>query len=478
MSRNVEIIPPGHMRIQERTPPHNYEAEQALLGAILANNGVYSRVVGFLQPGMFADALHARIYEACGKLIDKGTIANPVTLKTLFDQDGALAEIGGAEYLVKLAGAIVTIINAEDYGRAVRDHYLARQLIDLGETIVNSAYAYNPDQSSEAKIQEAERQLYELGNAGATRETQGMTMHAAAAAMLAKAKDAGQLGYVPGAITSGLIDVDKIVRHVVPQDLCIIGGRPSMGKSALAQGILRHNAKNGFKSLMFSLEMSEEQIAAREISAMTGFGSSSIMSGAMAGDMEWPSIDAAAAELAGLPITIDATPGLTPNEMLRRARHHKLRFGLDVIVVDHIHLMNADGRHDNRVGALTSISRGLKAMAKALDVPVVALAQLSRAVETRDDKRPMLSDLRESGSIEQDADQVLFVFREQYYLERAEPSASDASKYADWQAEMDRAQGVGEIIVAKNRHGPAGGIARVQWDGTRTRFGNLYQHRG
>ena len=482
-----EALPP-------RIPPHNYEAEQALLGAILANNLVFDRVNEFLRPEHFADAVHGRIYEACGKLIQRGQIANVLTLKNLFDQDAALAEVGGAQYLARLAASVVTIINAEDYGRTIHDLYLRRQLIDLCEEVVNEAFSYDIDVPALDLVEKAEQQLYQLAETG---QTEGglrpLSESMATAIQMAEAAYKRD-SHVTG-VTTGLEELDRRLGGLHPSDLIILAGRPSMGKTALATNIAFNAAKayreeidstgqrrvlEGAKVAFFSLEMSAEQLATRILAEQTGISGDRIRRGEVR-EEDFPKFVAAAQELQRLPFFIDDTPAITVSMLRTRARRLKRQHGLGLIVVDYLQLMRptAGTRTENRVQEVSDITRGLKAIAKELDVPVLALSQLSRAVEQREDKRPQLADLRESGSIEQDADVVMFVYREQYYHERSEPKqrADEADdkfheRYARWQERGARIHNVAEVNIAKQRHGPVG-TAELYFDGTVTKFGNL-----
>ena len=470
-----------------RTPPHNYEAEQALLGALLANNEVYNRVSEFLRPDHFADALHGRIYEAIGKLVLRGQIANPVTLKNLFDQDGALSEIGGAQYLVQLAQAVVTVINAEDYGRAIHDLFLRRQLIGVGEDIVNESFTYDPDISAIDQIERSEMRLFNLAEGGQVeggpKKFTDVLKSALDMAEAAYKRD----GHVTG-VTTGLRDLDRRLGGLQKSDLVILAGRPSMGKTALATNIGFNAAKaekdkeTGTKHRVafFSLEMSAEQLAHRIMAEESGVSSDRIRRGDVKQD-EFASIVEASQRMSSVQFFIDDTPAITVPALRTRARRLKRQFGLDLVIVDYLQLMrsaNPKGS-ENRVQEISEITRGLKAVAKELEVPVVALSQLSRAVENREDKRPQLADLRESGSIEQDADVVMFVYREQYYHERAEPKqrtdeSTDAffKRMEDWKARGERVHNVADVIIAKQRHGPVGTI-ELQFEGTLTRFSDL-----
>ncbi|MEQ8584786.1 MAG: replicative DNA helicase, partial [Thalassobaculaceae bacterium] len=406
-----------------REPPHNLEAEQALLGAILVNNRSYERVSEFLRPEHFADPVHGRIFASCGKLIDRGQIATPVTLKGLFDQDEALTEIGGAQYLVKLAASVVTVINAGDYGREIRDCYLRRSLIDIGETVVNDAFDRDIDTAAQELIEKAENQLFTLAETGegeaGLKELKLALIESVAQAEAAFKRDGGLAGY-----STGLIDIDNLLGGLHPSDLLILAARPAMGKSTLASNIAFHIATASMREpgtapqpvAFFSLEMSAEQLATRILSERTGIASEKLRRGQLNNE-DFGKLVEASQDLERAPMFIDDTPAIPISTLRTRARRLKRQHGLALIVVDYLQLMRpAPGaRIDNRVQEISAISQGLKAIAKELDVPVLALSQLSRAVEQREDKRPVLADLRESGSIEQDADIVMFIYREDYY---------------------------------------------------------------
>ncbi|MCW8862666.1 MAG: replicative DNA helicase, partial [Rhodospirillales bacterium] len=392
-----------------RTPPHNYEAEKALLGAIFANNQAYEKVSEFLRPEHFADPVHGDIYAACSTLIERQQLANPVTLKNLFERNETLSEVGGIRYLSELAESAVTIINAGEYGRIVYDLYLKRQLINLGEEVVNEAFSGEIAISAMGQIEKAEQQLYDLATKG---ETEGgfisfrdSIMEALKVAEIAHQREGRLAG-----VTSGLTDLDQQLGGLHGSDLIILAGRPSMGKTALATNIaynaaavhLETDGKEGAVVGFFSLEMSSEQLAARIISERTSISSDSMRKGLLHDD-QFNRLVVESQKLYKLPLFIDDTPALTVSALRTRARRLKRQHNLGLIVVDYLQLISAaaGSRGDNRVQEVSEITRGLKTLAKELQVPVIALSQLSRAVEQREDKRPQLSDLRESGSIEQ-----------------------------------------------------------------------------
>jgi len=474
-----------------RLPPSNTEAEQALLGAIFRNNLAHGRVSDFLAPEHFSNAVHARIFEAIGKLIERGQLANPVTLKNLFDQDGALTEIGGAQYLARLAEAAVTIINAEEYGRRIHDLHLRRQLIDVGEEVVNDAFRHDLDDDAVNQIERAEEKLYKLAESGQAegglRPFRSALTEAIELAQAAFKRD-GRIVGVP----TGFTDIDKKLGGLHPSDLIIAAGRPGMGKTAFATNIAFHAAK-AFRSVpgpdgrsvvedgavigFFSLEMSAEQLATRILAEESGVPSDRIRRGDVRRE-DFDKFVAASQRLAAVPLYIDDTPALSVAALRTRARRLKRQQGLGLIIVDYLQLMRpstASRGQESRVQEISEITRGLKAIAKELAVPVLALSQLSRAVEQREDKRPQLADLRESGSIEQDADVVMFIFREEYYRSR-EPKINENetqdkfnTRYTEWQELMEKIHGIAEIIIAKQRHGPVGTV-KLHFDAETTKF--------
>ena len=468
-----------------RVPPHNIEAEQALLGAILVNNEAYDRLSTFLEPGHFFDALHGRIYEAAAKLITAGHLASPVTLKNFFERDEALAEIGGPQYLARLAGAATTIINVEEYGRTIYELAIRRELIQVGGSIHNRAYDAPIDDTPAQQILEAEQALYQLAEQGkyegGFRGFHEALKGAIDMAAAAYERDGGLSG-----ISTGLRDLDKMMGGLQPSDLIVLAGRPSMGKTALATNIAfnaakaykaEHHAdgtvdvKDGAIVGFFSLEMSSEQLATRLLAEQSGVPSESIRRGRIQ-EEEFHALVEASRELQSIPLYIDDTGGLTIATVAARARRLKRQRGLGLLVIDYLQLLAGSGKSgENRVQEVTQITTGLKALAKELNVPIIALSQLSRQVEARDDKRPQLSDLRESGSIEQDADVVMFVFREEYYVQRREPREG-TPEYLAWQEEMNQVHALAEVIIGKQRHGPTGTV-KLQFEANVTRFADL-----
>jgi replicative DNA helicase len=467
-----------------RVAPNNIDAEQALLGAILVNNDAYYRVSDFLEPVHFFEDLHRRIYEVATSLIKAGKVATPITLKTfLGDQD--LGGVTVSQYLARLAAEATTVINAEDYGRTIYDLAIRRSLIGIGEDMVNVAYDAPVETSPRDQIEETERRLYELAekgkyDGGFQRFSDALTTAIDMAAAAYK-RDGGLSG-----IATGLRDLDRDLGGLQRSDLVIIAGRPGMGKTALATNIAFNIARvyqgekqpegtvktvNGGIVGFFSLEMSAEQLATRIIAEQSGVPSFKIRRGSIT-EADFYKITEAAREMQTIPFHIDQTGGISIAQLAARARRLKRQRGLDVLVVDYIQLLSGSNKKgDSRVQEVTEITTGLKALAKELDVPILALSQLSRQVESRDDKRPQLSDLRESGSIEQDADVVMFVFREEYYLKNKEPKMG-TPEYMTWQDEMARVHGRAEVIIGKQRHGPTGTV-QLQFQADVTRFGDL-----
>ncbi len=484
---NVLKLAPDAGTPAYRSAPHNIEAEQALLGAILINNDAFYRVSDFLQPTHFYTPVHQEIYDTAASLIRMGKLANPVTLKTFVTE----ADLGGmtvSQYIARLAAEATTIINALDYGRTIYDHAIRRDLIGIGEQMVNVAYDAPVDFAPRAQIEESERKLFELAETG--RYDGGFQGFAQAMKVaLDMAANAYQRDGKLSGTATGLRDLDVKMGGLQRSDLIIVAGRPGMGKTALATNIAYNVAKahraevqadgtmksvNGGIVGFFSCEMSAEQLATRILAEQTGVSSSLIRRGGIS-QSEFDKIRDYTIELQHLPLYVDETGGLAISQLTARARRLKRQKGLDLIVVDYIQLLQGSGKrgNDNRVQEVTEITTSLKALAKELNIPVIALSQLSRQVESRDDKHPQLSDLRESGSIEQDADVVLFVYREEYYLQNKEPKPG-TEEYAKWQAEMDHALGKAEVIIAKQRHGPTGTV-RLHFEGQYTRFSDFVE---
>lgn len=468
---------------EARPQPRNPEAEQALLSALLHNNLVYERVSEVLRPEHFSDAFHAQLYDAMGKLIERGQVADPITLYQFLSQaqadDAEKNRVRG--FLADLAANLVSIINAEDYARIIYDDYLRRQLIEVGETIVNQAHVHNVDEDAGKIIESSEQRLFDLATTGdserAVKHFSSAILQAITAAETAFKKDGSVVG-----VTTGLRDIDKMLGGLHRSDLVIVAGRPSMGKTALAtnfafnavkDAVLNHRTFGGVA--FFSLEMSAEQLAMRLLGQESGISSDKIRRGELKTD-DFPRFVQVSQDMSRLPLFIDDTPGLSISALRTRARRLKRKHNIGMIVVDYLQLLQGPPqtrKSDNRVQELSEITRGLKTIAKELDLPVVALSQLSRAVEQRDDKRPQLSDLRESGSIEQDADVVMFVYREEYYEARKEPPEG-TEKHREWQMRMDKIFKKAEVIIAKQRHGPIGTV-KLHYEGPLTKFGDLAQ---
>jgi len=466
-----------------RAEPHNIEAEQALLGAIFVNNDACDRVSGFLQPNHFFDPLHGRIYEVASKLVLAGKRVTPVTLKTFFENDEPVGELSVPQYLGRLAASATTVINAEHYGRTIYDLALLRNLILIGEDMVNSAYDSQVETSPAMLIEDAEQQLYSLAETGkygsgfeafSTALTDAIDMAASA-----YSRDGGVSG-----VATGFKGLDQKLGGLQNSDLVIIAGRPSMGKTALATNIAFHIARafsterlpNGEEKVVdgavvgfFSLEMSSEQLATRLVAEQAGIPSERVRRGTIT-KQEFDRLVDVSQTLQNLPLYIDQTGGISIAQLAARARRLKRQKNIGIIIVDYLQLLTGSARRasEGRVQEVSEITTSLKALAKELNVPVVALSQLSRQVEQREDKRPQLSDLRESGSIEQDADVVMFVFREEYYVERSQPREG-TPEHMTWQDEMSNVAGLADVIIGKQRHGPTGTV-RLQFKSEFTRF--------
>ncbi|HEY4143079.1 MAG TPA: replicative DNA helicase [Pseudolabrys sp.] len=473
-----------------RSAPHNIEAEQGLLGAILVNNEAFYRVSDFLNPEHFFEPLHAKIYEISRDLIRMGKIATPVTLKTFLD--GSI-DIGGmtlAQYLARIAAEATTIINAGDYGRTIYDLSIRRALIIVGEDMVNVAFDAPVDFAPRAQIEDAERKLFELAETG--RYDGGFQgFNQALTTAIDMAANAFQRDGKLSGIATGLADLDRMMGGLQKSDLIVLAGRPGMGKTALATNIAFNVANawegnvradghtetvNGGVVGFFSLEMSAEQLATRIIAEQTGIPSNQIRRGGIS-ETDFEKIKDYSIKLQNLRLFVDETGGLSIAQLAARARRLKRQRGLDVIVVDYLQLLTGSSKRgqENRVQEITEITTRLKALAKELQVPVIALSQLSRQVESREDKRPQLSDLRESGSIEQDADVVMFVYREEYYHQMRKPSEADREKFAAWIADGDKYVGKAEVIIGKQRHGPTGTV-ELAFEGATTKFSSLAQY--
>jgi replicative DNA helicase len=485
--------------LSQRLPPANLQAEQALLGALLANNKAYERVAEFLAAEHFADPIHGRIYAAIARRADAGQLADAVTLKGEFEHSGVLDEVGGTAYLAQLLSAMVGIINAGEYGRAVHDAWLRRQLIDIGETVVNNAFGATPELDGGGQVELAEQSLFDLAVRGGSDRSLVVFEQALKLAIDGAERAFHRTGHVSG-LSTGLRDLDKKTGGLHPSDLLIIAGRPGMGKTALATKIAfgaarslladaRQTDPNALAKsavAMFSLEMSAEQLATRLLAEEARISGDRIRRGDI-GQKEFDRFVQVSRELQGLPLHIDDTPALTLSALRTRCRRLKRTAGLALVVVDYLQLMRpaAGLRAENRVLEISMITQGLKAIAKEMAVPVIALSQLSRAVESREDKRPQLSDLRESGSIEQDADVVMFIYRDEYYLQQRAPKQmafDNEDKFHSatekWQRDMEQVHNRAELLIEKQRHGPTGKID-LFFEGEFTRFADLdLQHGG
>ena len=463
--------------------PHSIEAEQQLLGAILTNNDIYDRVAAIIGSQHFYDPVHARIFEVAAARIAKNALASPVTLKAFLEDDPGLQELGGPAYLARLAGAAISAYAARDYAQMIYDMAIRRELINLGNNIATKAARVDVASEPKEQIVDAEQALYKLSEQGQT-DSGFVSFLKAVTEAVNVTNEAYQRGGGMAGISTGLADLDKQLGGLHPSDLLILAGRPSMGKTSLATNIAFNVAKAYKRGLkpdgtegtvdggvvgFFSLEMSAEQLAGRVLAEASEISSHRIRQGDMT-EAEFRRFVEAAKELEACPLFIDDTPALPISQLAARARRLKRTHGLDLLIIDYLQLCR--GMSDNRVNEIAEISMGMKAIAKELNIPVIALSQLSRQVESRDDKRPQLSDLRESGSIEQDADVVMFVFREEYYKEREKPGEHELERMEEWKAAMERLYGKAEVIVGKQRHGPIGTV-ELAFEAQFTRFGNL-----
>ena len=484
MNEIANLQPPAN-EVAPLGVPHSIEAEQQLLGAILTNNDLFDRVAQILRAEHFYDPVHARIFETAAARIAKNILASPVTLKAFLEDDAGLAELGGPAYLMRLAGAAISSFAVRDYAEMIYDLAIRRELIEVGNDIAAKAARVDVQSEPKEQIVEAEQKLYALAEQGQTE--QGFQSFLTAVTDAVKVANAAyqREGGLAG-VSTGLIDMDKKLGGLHRSDLLILAGRPSMGKTSLATNIAFNIARAYKKGIttsgeegavdggvvgFFSLEMSAEQLASRILSEVAEIPSNQIRRGDFT-ESEFRRIVDAAKELEAAPLFIDDTPALPISQLAARARRLKRTHGLDALFVDYLQLVRGTGRSENRVNEISEITMGLKAIAKELDIPVVALSQLSRQVENREDKRPQLSDLRESGSIEQDADVVMFVFREEYYKEREKPGDHELDKMGQWQEEMERLHGKAEVVIGKQRHGPIGTV-ELSFEGQFTRFGNL-----
>ena len=470
--------------------PQNVEAEAALLGALMIDNRLVEDVQLKLRAEHFFEPLHGRIYDSILRMTDANRVANPVTLRPLFDGDEAMKDVGGPAYLAQLTGSGAAVIGARDFAQQIYDLALLRALVGVGRDLVEGALDTSEDVAPLAQIERAETELYKVAEQGGA-DGKAKTFAEATRDALQMAEKALNSGGHLSGFTTGLEALNSKIGGLHKSDLIIVAGRPGMGKSALgtnmafaaARRYLRDLSEGidaaksaGAPALLFSLEMSADQLATRILSEQSGITSENLRTGRIS-QAEFRELARAAGELESLPLYIDDTPGLTIAALRTRARRMKRQKNIGVVVVDYLQLLQGTGRNgaENRVQEISELSRGLKQLAKEIDVPVIALSQLSRQVEQREDKRPQLSDLRESGSIEQDADIVLFIYREDYYLKAVEPDmpppneTEKLAKYDEWNAKYAAAAGKAEVIVAKQRHGSTG-IVRVRFDGRTTKF--------
>jgi len=463
---------------QNNNQPSNIEAEQALLGSVLVNNDIIDEISSIIKPSIFYDPAHVKIYEVVENLNNKGMIANPITLKNFFEKDNMLSEVGGTEYLVKLTRFSGSTKQAVDYAKIIHEMFLRRELVMISDKLSSDTLnANDKEENAEVIIENTEKSLFELAERGSFSQSflkfnqaldQTIEM-----ATIAMQNDQGIVG-----VPTGLKDLDEKLGGLHKSDLIILAGRPSMGKTALATNIAynasQHILKRQEKSSVafFSLEMSSEQLSTRILSEQAKIRSDDIRRGKVT-EEEINRYIETSRNIYELPLYIDETPAITIATLSNRARRIKRLFGLSLVVVDYIQLMRpgSNKKSEGRVQEISEITQGLKALAKELSVPVLALSQLSRAVEQRDDKQPQLADLRESGSIEQDADVVMFVYREAYYLERKQPKLGSI-EHAEWQSKMNDVNGLADIILGKQRHGPTGTI-KVEFEGIYTKFKDL-----
>ena len=471
-SQNLKIVENTHKQL-----PCNIEAEQALIGSILVSNDVYDEISPLVDSQKFFDPIHVKIFETIEKLISKGLLANPITLKNYFENNDGLKELGGHEYLIKITKFSSSVKQAIDYANIVHEMHVRRELIKISESVLSEASNNNEVSSTgEEIIQNAEKSLFDLAERGHFYQS-FLKFDNALKQTIEMAKSAYQNDEGIVGVPTGLTDLDSRLGGLHKQDLVIIAGRPSMGKTALATNIAFHAAKNiekkGTKSTVafFSLEMSSEQLSTRILSEQSRIRSNDIRRGKVS-EKEFEQFIETSKNISELPLYIDETPAITISAISNRSRRIKRLFGLDLIVVDYIQLMRSGSlKNEGRVQEISEITQGLKALAKELDVPVLALSQLSRAVEQRDDKKPQLSDLRESGSIEQDADVVMFVYRAAYYLERKEPTLGSI-EHSEWQQKMDEISSLAEIMIGKQRHGPTGNV-KVEFEAMYTKFKDM-----
>ena len=468
-----------------RSSPANLLAEQMLLGSLLTNNEGYHKVSDFLQSEHFYEPVHKRIFDAIAVFIDRGMLANLVTLKNHFDQDPTLKSMNQGDYLAQLSSLSTTIINVTDYAKTIVDLAIRRSLINIGEDIVNDAYSPGIKITANQQIERAEQELFSLGNLGRESNSNLNALKSSLGNALEKIQLAFKRQEHITGISTGFLDLDKMLCGMQNSDLIILAARPSMGKTALAINLAlnaclhlkkSHNKDPKTADVMpsvgfFSLEMSAEQLATRMMAIFSEVHSSNLRSGQIS-EADFTKLVKASKDLADLSFFIDDTASISIAALRTRARRMKRRHNLGLLVVDYLQLLKGSSKssEDSRVQEISEITQGLKAIAKELNIPVIALSQLSRAVEQREDKRPLLSDLRESGSIEQDADIVMFIYRDEYYLIRKQPQEGTI-EYEQWQTEMNKVTNIAEVLISKQRNGPVGSI-KLHFDSRTTKFDN------
>ena len=468
---------------------HNIDAEMAVLGTLILNNKQFDKVSEILKADHFASGANGRIFSAITSIITRGHIADVVTLQSLLESEGIFDDLGGKRYLGELVAAAEPVLQIRDYASLIFDFYLRRELIEMSEDVVHNAYHFDPEITAVDQIESAESTLFNLSEIGQN-EGGFQPFKQALAVSLDMADKARKRDGMVSGVPTGFNNMDSRLGGLHPSDLLILAGRPGMGKTALATNMAFNAAIHAktpgqpqtHKVAFFSLEMSAEQLATRILAERSGVGSDRIRRGAFDHN-EFQKIYNEAQFLENLSLFIDDTPGLTVSALRSRARRLKRQHGLDLIMIDYLQLMQGDkqSRAENRVQEISQITRGLKGIAKELDVPVLALSQLSRAVEAREDKRPQLADLRESGSIEQDADVVMFIYREEYYLRHdPKPNPNETAskfqeRYNEWQLRFDKVKNKADVIIAKQRHGPTGTI-ELKFNGETTKFEDFVEN--
>ena len=486
---NPSLLPASSGKNPEfRQLPHSEEAEMALLGAIMYDNRAFDRIGDFLEENHFAIVVHRRVYSAMSRMInEKGQFADPITLKQVLENDPDFVAAGGYSYLLKLAAAAPPVVHVGDYGRLIYDLFLRRELIAVGNNMIADAYDEDMDKDAPLQISAAEERLFNLATTGSA-ETGFQPFRKALTEAIRSADAASRRDGKIAGVPSGLRDLDEMLGGLHNSDLLILAARPGMGKTALATNIAFNACRavadpdtgRHYSVGFFSLEMSAEQLATRILSEETGITSEKIRRGDLSNE-EFERLVTASQELERLNLFIDDTPALSITALRIRAKRMLRQHGLSLLIVDYLQLLQGPpgSRVENRVQEVSQITRGLKAIAKEMSIPVIALSQLSRQVESREDKRPMLSDLRESGSIEQDADMVMFIYREQYYLNNSQPvqRADEApdkfqERFDRWKERCEQVWNKAEVIIAKQRHGPTGSVD-LHFDQNTTKFSDL-----